>query len=190
MATDLLIGFQERRKHRPHHDLEGFFYLLLWMCLTCDGPCGTEREDNVFKRMPVDIFLDFKIPITTLGARKLSCMTSLDKIFEFNMTRFFTDYFQDLIPCINELRHRIFPIGMNYPPDITHEDMIDILQKHLDLLPVSENWSKDREGSRTGKRKLACVDEGNEEESTEIPPIIKDKRARTDTEEDHNGPTD
>ncbi|KAH9477135.1 hypothetical protein JR316_0011051 [Psilocybe cubensis] len=186
MAIDILMNATEG-EHQAHHDIESFFYVLLWIMLQYAGPSGIERQDLDIKS--VDTFKGWihGRDIALIGATKWAIMsTVLPQIFEATVTKFVTLYFKDLVPCIEELRQLIF-VRRNQGFNPTHEAVIAILRKHMLMLPDDDKWSRENDpagyGPVGGKRKLETFQE--EEEEAEEDPLEaspsagRNKRAKT-----------
>lgn len=104
MATDLLISLKPGEEHEAHHDLESFFYILLWIALCYASPHSMERQEiNVKKEYPVKHWVAEDAPLKQLGVSKLSSMSSLNRFFDHSIAKLFTKYVKDLAPCINKL---------------------------------------------------------------------------------------
>ena len=129
MACDLL-GKPEYARHEPHHDLESFLYVLMWIAFCYSGPNGQVRTDRPF---------DIKSKIgkwvvgedlETLGALKAFHMqpdpSNTDSFVNF-LEENFTPYFHDLTLCVCDLRSVI----MRKVPRATHEEVIKILDEHI-----------------------------------------------------------
>jgi hypothetical protein len=129
MASELLRG-NNNVVHRPEHDLESIFYLLLWICTHQAGP-GLPRDD-LQKDFPIFKWVDPQKSFSDIADSKLTQCLSI-KIFESDLLDKFHPYFEDLKPCCRDLRALFFA---NYDMRVvTYDAMISFLQIALDRLP-------------------------------------------------------
>ena len=137
MAINVLLG----RDHEPKHDLESFFYVLTWICTFFNGPNNSPRKQYAttgieWTGMGVqvsgssDTRYDLDLDYKALAARKIMSFRSDDQNFEEQVSAFVAPYFDDLWPCLSDLRELFYEGG---PP--THSRMIDILSRHMNTLP-------------------------------------------------------
>jgi hypothetical protein len=137
MAWEILMDGPQVA-HRPHHDLESLFYVLIWICVNYIGPRGKKRADwDIFKKAEplgrwVDPYKDFKevaeIKFGQFGP---------DMAFERQILGLFSDYFHELRPCCTDLRGIFFTPGMK-GPDVIHAQFLSILEKTVDNLAVED----------------------------------------------------
>ncbi|PPQ87328.1 hypothetical protein CVT25_002078 [Psilocybe cyanescens] len=192
MATRILIGLKPGEEHEARHDLESFFYVLLWITLQYAGPDDAERQDlNIEDDEDINPWIEGKT-VQRLGRAKFMAMAT-QHIFQDVVTSKCTKYFADLVPCLEELREIFFPYfnpkDPKPTPPPTHRDIIEILRKHMQPLPENDNWSRENDpigyGSITRKRKVDNVeeeDEDDEEQSADYdspPQPATPKRAKT-----------
>ncbi|KDR76375.1 hypothetical protein GALMADRAFT_268015 [Galerina marginata CBS 339.88] len=177
------VGVLMGNKHEPRHDLESFFYVLLWICWHYAGPHNVERQNFDISLTPANTWLvgeDFQ----AIGFNKIAQMSVTKDWFRTGLLSKFAPYFEDLKDCVAKLREKIFG---NYAADITHQEIIDILEETRQRLPDKEDWSweNDKEGygeepEGGKKRKLNTIEEeGEEEQEEQVPPSPLSKRART-----------
>ncbi|KAL1679464.1 hypothetical protein EV122DRAFT_277259 [Schizophyllum commune] len=133
MSTSLLL--QPRAPHVAAHDLESFFYVLMWICTYYAGPSCTRRKGYDWRNSPVGQW--FKGSIEEIGQRKWTDVYAKSlKEFRVFLDETFHPYFDDLKDCVCELRQAIV-----CPKDkdiVTHEDVLDILAKHIQALQPPE----------------------------------------------------
>lgn len=100
MAIRALMGDQ----HTFTHDLESFFWVLLWICIHYHpGPDNESRVVPKFERWNFDTLMEL--------SEKKSAVVS-DAYFFINVNEYFTDYYKPLVPYLNELRNIVFPNGL------------------------------------------------------------------------------
>lgn len=98
MSINVLLG----ERHSFMDDLESFFWVLFWICIHYNGP-----DDS----RVVDLFDEWNyMNAKELAATKLGRVADED-IFIAGAKEHFTQYYQILIPCVNELRKVVFPNG-------------------------------------------------------------------------------
>jgi hypothetical protein len=98
MAIGVLLG----EKHSFMHDLESFFWVLFWTCIHYDGP-------NKGKIVPQ--FEEWNYLNTEKLAKEKLGTVSDEDIFRNTATKYFTEYYQPLVPWVNRLRRVVFPGG-------------------------------------------------------------------------------
>lgn len=188
MAIEILMGLVAGEEHQAYHDIESFFYILLWIMLQYAGPGGIERQDIDVESFDVIKGWIQGSDIEAIGYNKANSMTtSIPSIFKNSVIKLCTPYFQDLAPCIQELRQMIFVPGHRGSDKPTHQDIIAILRKAMLKLPDDDKWSRENDpagyGPIGGKRKLKTFQEEDEdevEESLESSPSAgRNKRAKT-----------
>ncbi|KDR73910.1 hypothetical protein GALMADRAFT_35750, partial [Galerina marginata CBS 339.88] len=105
MAIETLWG----EKHLPRHDLQSFFYVLLWICWNYAGPNNAERQnidlmENQAKHWICGDGLDFE----NIGNAKAQQMTADRAVFRRSTLGMFAPYFEDLKDCVMKLRDKLF----------------------------------------------------------------------------------
>ncbi|PLB43857.1 hypothetical protein P170DRAFT_418244 [Aspergillus steynii IBT 23096] len=98
MAIGLLLG----EKHSFWHDLESFFWVLFWICIHYDGP-GKDIGPTDFDCWNYDD--DQKLANSKKG------IVADETDFEQTARKYFTPYYQSLVPWVNRLRRVNFPEG-------------------------------------------------------------------------------
>ena len=103
MAIGLLL---DDGPHTFMHDLESFFWVLLWICVHCDD--DDEERNNVHP------FEDWNYnPLDELAIRKKGLIAN-ETDFDRDLQKFVTPYCWDLIPCLKQLRGILFPGGQRW----------------------------------------------------------------------------
>ncbi|KAL6239577.1 hypothetical protein BDW75DRAFT_250426 [Aspergillus navahoensis] len=97
MAIGLLLG----ERHSFMHDLESFFWVILWICIHYDGPNGS----RVVPRFEKWNYADME----ELAGMKLGVVAK-ESIFLKIATDNFTSHYEALIPWVNRLRKEVFPL--------------------------------------------------------------------------------
>ncbi|KAH6646842.1 hypothetical protein BKA67DRAFT_525584 [Truncatella angustata] len=96
MAIGALLGEQ----HSFMHDLESFFWVLLWICIHYPGP----DKSRVVRRFDKWNYMETEeLAVSKLGT--IGDESIFLKVAEEN----FTTYYQPLIPWVNRLRKEVFP---------------------------------------------------------------------------------
>ncbi|KAI5853656.1 hypothetical protein GGS23DRAFT_608368 [Durotheca rogersii] len=117
MAIGVLMGEQ----HSFVHDLESFFWVLLWICIHYDGPGKKSRV--------VDEFDQWNYANMDLLATWKSGIVSKDAFFIQKMTRCFTPYYEPLLPWVNRLRRVVFDNNWQEGDETLYTRMRDVLCK-------------------------------------------------------------
>jgi hypothetical protein len=160
MAIEILEG--ETSGHGSHHDLESMFYVLVWICVFYRGPNNSPRFRPLDEKTAGWTGIS-DVTMTLVAMAKTAVFTisnGFDKYIKANAAT----YFNDLIPCLQELR----PIFFDDASPATHEQMIEILERHRNKLPEVDDWVDDEKPVPKKKR--------GRNASPERPPI---KRMRT-----------
>ncbi|OJD13994.1 hypothetical protein AJ78_05607 [Emergomyces pasteurianus Ep9510] len=97
MAIGVLLGKEDRSFM---HDLESFFWVLYWICIHYERPGQgkTVPKFDKWNYMPMDELAEAKIGVVAQG-----------DVFNDSATKYFTEYFQPLVPWVNKLRRVVFP---------------------------------------------------------------------------------
>ena len=135
MAIEIVRG--QATGHGAHHDLESMFYVLVWICIFYRGPNNSLRLRPVDKDTAAWTGIQ-DIPVSTIGNSKAGIFKVPDYFNKYIRNNTAT-YFQDLIPCLRELR----PIIFDSASPVTHEQMIEILERHRNELPEVDDWVDD-----------------------------------------------
>lgn len=137
MAWEIL-KYGDEIPHEPRHDLESFLYVLIWTCVCYAGPNCTYRKDFDVMQTRLARWLDLTALMSEIGGAKNEIMcfptkdTVADKFPEF-LDEVFDPYFEDLKPCVRELREIIFGEEFTDPRQM-HVEVREILQRHIDKL--------------------------------------------------------
>ncbi|KAF2007867.1 hypothetical protein P154DRAFT_550100 [Amniculicola lignicola CBS 123094] len=98
------LMMNEEDDEEPHsfmHDLESFFWVLFWICIHYSG-----SQERVVPRFDKWNFADTE----ELATMKLGIVSD-NAIFHKTAQEYFTEYYQPLIPYVNRLRGKVFPIN-------------------------------------------------------------------------------
>ncbi|KAK4137726.1 hypothetical protein BT67DRAFT_119307 [Trichocladium antarcticum] len=101
MAIGALLG----EEHSFMHDLESFFWVLLWTCVHYHGP-GQARVVPQFDKWNY-------VDMEELAKLKQGTVSDED-IFRNTAVGFFTKYYEPLMPWVNALRQMVFPGGRRW----------------------------------------------------------------------------
>lgn len=174
MAIDILVQ-GATAEHKQEHDLESFFYVLIWICVNYAGPGGMEREDFSIYETQMKHWIQGP-DLTSIGVSKSGAVSSR-MIFKLMVLDQFSPYFESLKPCLAKLRDAFF-----MPTPITHQHMLDILQETLDLLPdVEDVVAKPNAGTlHPGKKRKRNPElDDIAEEPDELPRLRGDVEVRS-----------
>ncbi|KAB8227915.1 protein kinase family protein [Aspergillus alliaceus] len=117
MAIGLLLG----EKHSFMHDLESFFWVILWICIHYDGPSVARVVPRFEKWNYVDM--------EELAELKKGAVAH-EGDFISMVNDNFTEFYKPLVPWVNRLRKVVFPSGGRWEKESTelYSRMKDVLQ--------------------------------------------------------------
>ncbi|KAF8961608.1 hypothetical protein BDZ97DRAFT_1759790 [Flammula alnicola] len=149
-----------RTEQKPRHDMESFFYVLLWICWHYSGPNNAERQNFDIMQTDIETWIAGKI-FVKVGRSKRIYMRSDEGIFDDSV--------------LTMRRKKMF---MKKNAEIKHQHTINILEETCKVLPDTENWTPDHDKEGYGltgskKRKLESYEpplEPLKEEAEEAPP--------------------
>ncbi|KAH9875489.1 hypothetical protein J1614_004310 [Plenodomus biglobosus] len=118
MAIGVLLNDEQ---HSFMHDLESFFWVLLWICIHYDGP-GQAIGSTMFEMWNYES----SEQLADLKKGLISDETDFVKTIEAK----FTDYYKPLTSHVNKLRKKVFPGGGRWRKPALHlyEDMKNVLR--------------------------------------------------------------
>ena len=99
----MAIGALRGKSHSFMHDLESFFWVLLWICIHWNGPGEERRKTNEFEEWNTE-------PVEYLTKTKIGMASEEDR-FSKEIGDSFSEYCKRLIPCVQALRKVVFPEG-------------------------------------------------------------------------------
>jgi hypothetical protein len=137
MAVELLMD-GKKVTHRPSHDLESLFYVLVYICTNLGGP-GIPRslEELIrFSSLPIAGWFIPETSFEGLATYKLGVAHA----FERRIVGRFSPYFADIKPCVMELFHAMYPNNPQVKSSLTHDRMIEIFNATLQSLPSSDQY--------------------------------------------------
>ena len=152
MAVELLLD-GKKVTHRPSHDLESLFYVLIYICTNLGGP-GTPRSlDELleFTSLPIAAWFIPETSFEGLATSKLGVAHA----FERRIVDRFSPYFTDIKPCVMELFRAMYPNGPQIKSALTHDRMIDIFSETLKTLPHSDQFIFEKPAKR--RKHSLCV---------------------------------
>jgi len=133
--------------HDAVHDLESFFWVLLHICLTRQGPGGVRREElepknqakeeyNVLGRV---VHFLFDSDAVTMAANKREIFTYPDYLEEYVLSNFH-DYFQPLRKVVKEWFHLLIIAHQFHAFEYydIHDMVIEILDRALGPAPSDD----------------------------------------------------
>ncbi|KAJ7671602.1 hypothetical protein DFH06DRAFT_1320392 [Mycena polygramma] len=132
MSSAILIRGSSA-KQKPSDDLESFWWVLIYLCVRYAGPHNTLRPDYVaaFESMPV--FSRDQANAYNIGRLKKHILAAKGAL-ESDIFPMFSGYFEDLKPCMAELR-----TAYKSSNKFTYDAMLDVLRRTRDALPVVED---------------------------------------------------
>ncbi|KAJ7248584.1 hypothetical protein B0H12DRAFT_716381 [Mycena haematopus] len=147
MAIDILVEGDELHQHEPHHDLESFLYVLIWVCVHYAGPSNAERQNFDINHSKLKPWVHGESYVTIGKAKAASMM--VDKYWKTDVLDNFAPYFEPLKPCVTAWR-KSYRDG-----ELTYDAALEVLQAALSSLSDQENWSAadDPEGYGVGTTK-------------------------------------
>lgn len=121
--------------HAPHHDLELFLYILIYICTKYHGPHGQTKKVSLEEMAPFLKEWFFSYNVQMVGQMKYGMLTLDDKTFHELYTIHFTPYFENLRDCVNSLRKIIAKKNCE---GATHMDLIRLFRDTAETLPDIE----------------------------------------------------
>ncbi|TRM60816.1 hypothetical protein BD626DRAFT_632260 [Schizophyllum amplum] len=136
MAWEILKN-GDKIPHEPRHDLESFLYVLILVCICHSGPNRQYRRDFDLPKSRFGRWMDLDAYLSDIGSAKEAVMclpkNGLPDEFPAFIDELFDPYFEDLKPCVHELREVILgPASSN--PRAMHCEVLGILQRYIDQL--------------------------------------------------------
>jgi len=154
MAVEILLE-KNNVTHRPSHDLESLFYVLIYICTNLGGPNTPRPLDELleFTSLPIAAWFVPETSFEGLATTKLGVAHA----FEKRIVNRFSPYFTDIKPCVMELFHAMYPNGPHIKSALTHDTMIEIFTATLENLPFPDRHVSERP-AKTRKHSLCIYD--------------------------------
>lgn len=132
MAIEALVNFGKPFKQHPHHDLESFLYVILYICTYTIGPGVMRKHVDVPSAMTIPLSRWFmKEYIKEIGRTKIGHMATSDD----SIISKFDEYWADFVPFVRELIKTCFPYGAQCVSNsLTHANMLEILARAHDAV--------------------------------------------------------
>jgi hypothetical protein len=127
------ISVLQKKDHKPEHDLESLFYVLVWICSLYTGP-GKPREglDKLsHELLPVLDWADSQRSFQQIADLKKGHVLQSED-FQERVLQYYSEYFRPLKQCCENLRQLFFP---SRDPAVDHKQFIIVLQEALKTLP-------------------------------------------------------
>ena len=135
MAVELLLE-GKTATHRPSHDLESLFYVLIYICTNLAGPETPRSLEELLQFTSLPIAAWFVTETSFEGLA--TCKLGVAHAFQRRIVDRFSPYFTDIKPCVMELFHAMYPNGPQIKSALTHDRMIEIFTATLEKLPSSD----------------------------------------------------
>jgi len=130
------VGALLNKKHTFMHDLESFFWVLFWICIHYTGPTDS-RIVSTFEQWNY-------LKASDLAMLKLGTASN-GLVFLATTKKFFTPYFQPLIPCMDRLRKVFFNKNETWrkEDEQVYSRMRRVLRKAMEDPRVLAKWPRD-----------------------------------------------
>lgn len=145
MSIAVLDGLDtENEAHNYYHDLESLFYVLVWTCITQEGPNGVARlfSDFDYKGSPVDVWCNIKniseATLQSIARQKRGTMSSWPA-FNKDAFIYMEKYFAPLRFLFYWMREILFR---------TSPDLKFVSAKSLADIPDDQKHMRDRERTK------------------------------------------
>ncbi|KAH8425258.1 uncharacterized protein LDX57_003014 [Aspergillus melleus] len=117
----MAIGLLRGEQHSSRHDLEALFWVLFWICIHYKGPNESAR---VVERFDIWNYAD---PVELSDLK--TGLIHIEGNFIKRTTKYFTEFYQPLVPWVNRLRRQVFPMDKPLKKDDPelHSNMKQIL---------------------------------------------------------------
>ncbi|KAJ7183155.1 hypothetical protein C8R46DRAFT_1209323 [Mycena filopes] len=132
MSSAVLIHGSSTRQ-KPSDDLESFLWVLIYLCIRYAGPNNTARVDYAAIVGSMQTFNQDQSQANTIGRHKKHVLCAKGAL-EREILSHFSLYFEDLKPCIAELRDAFASNRSKF----TYDAMLDILRRTCNALPLTE----------------------------------------------------
>lgn len=158
MAVELLLEGKEVT-HRPSHDLESLFYVLVYICTNLGGPMTPRPLEELlqFSSLPIAAWFAPETSFEGLATNKLGVAHA----FKRRIVDRFSPYFDDIKPCVMELFHAMYPNGPQIKSALSHDRMIEIFTETLEKLPPTDQHFSERphfsERSEKTRKHSLCI---------------------------------
>ncbi|EIN14736.1 hypothetical protein PUNSTDRAFT_130368 [Punctularia strigosozonata HHB-11173 SS5] len=132
-----LLANETTIEHEVHHDLESFFYVLIWACIAFQGP-GLYREPFDALKTPLKKWLVGDDDRDVAEAKMVQMVRSV--AFE-RLLKNFHPYFDPLKPTIKALRTalKVHTWFAEKPEKPTYDEFLEALKSGRDALPLVDD---------------------------------------------------
>ncbi|PFH45785.1 hypothetical protein AMATHDRAFT_8663 [Amanita thiersii Skay4041] len=203
MSHQALSGNAERRNepfmHDAYHDMESFFWVLVYVCITTQGPLGGRRPEMDGNNELADQVADmFHQEMQYLGKTRREYI-HLEEPFK-SLLSCLHPSFHDLQPLIERWREILSFTSSNkgLDHDIIHHHMLRILEERISELksksPVeTDEIAKEKRAARekhwAKRRRIPCLpssggsieQQQSPDHSPSVPPMSRRARRRSST---------
>jgi len=147
MAIEAMIPRDVKFVHGPVHDVESFLYIILFFCTFVRGPNQWRFEGSLplYPSIPLSTWFS-KETLKDIGYFKVGHLT----MSETAILRKFDPYWSAFIPIARELLDAAFPHRPGYMCELTHDKVINILNRALPSLQDSGGGDSDGDDGGNG----------------------------------------
>jgi hypothetical protein len=135
MSSAILIHGSSK-KHKPSDDLESFVYVLIYLCIRYAGPDNSPHVDAPGTIESMQFFCADQVNANAIGRYKKHVLSAKGAL-ERDILPHFSLYFEDLKPCVVQLRDAFTKNKHKF----TYDAVLDVLRATRDALPAVEAWS-------------------------------------------------
>jgi len=137
-------GHRDKFFHDAVHDIESFFWVLVYICLTRQGPGNVrrkelEQENEEYNGLRRVVHFLFDSDMNTMAANKREIFIHPDYLEEYVLDNFH-DYFQPLRELVKEW-HRLLILAHQFHAfeyyDI-HDMVLEMLDRALESAPLDD----------------------------------------------------
>jgi hypothetical protein len=139
MAIKTLITADPDFTQNSQHDLESFLYIILYVCTFTREPGVMLSKSQIPPIVPLQMWFNNVHPLT-IGFLKAGHMLRPD----ISVIPYLTAYWDDFKPFILEMIQECFVGDLGKTNHLTHDKMIDILQRAFGAIQESPQTGSKR----------------------------------------------
>ena len=162
MACQLLT---ENVPNNVHHDLESFFYILLWIFTFFQGPNNQERPLEDVRGCAI---LDWMIPddMKKTGLMKQGLISSSDT-FNNHILNYISPYFEEFKPMLRHFRELVFA-QVQKERVLTHVEVVKLLVEAMAVISGEAGIITDQQAHTIAPSSLSFKYQPNIYRPTEV----------------------